>query len=71
MNDETNGDLSSLVLDENLREIRDILYRAVQSGIAKSPDDAHHATKEAYVRLSVLLDRLESNLVAPGTDNKL
>ncbi|MVA37397.1 hypothetical protein [Agrobacterium vitis] len=71
MNDETNGDLSSLVLDGNLREIRDILYRAVQSGIAKSPDDAHHATKEAYVRLSVLLDRLESNLVAPGTDDKL
>lgn len=66
-----NGSHSSRILDGNLREIRDILYRAVQNGVAKNQDDAHHATKEAYERVSALLDRLESNLVAPGVDDTL
>ena len=54
-------------LDEELWEIRDILHRAVQMHIADNTEDAKAATKEAYQRLSTLLDETQSNLKPPGT----
>jgi hypothetical protein len=47
-----------------LRDIWDLLYRAVQHDIADKSEDARAATKEAYEQISVLLNRLESNLKA-------
>jgi hypothetical protein len=52
--------------EEKLRDIRDLLYRAVQSNIGKEPDEASTATKEAYEALSTALDSLQSNLKKPG-----
>lgn len=54
-------------LDEELWEIRDILHRAVQMHIADNTEDAKAATKEAYQRLSTLLDETQSNLKPAGT----
>ena len=54
-------------LDEELWEIRDILHRAVQMHIADNTGDAKAATKQAYQRLSTLLDETQSNLKPPGT----
>jgi hypothetical protein len=52
--------------EEKLRDIRDLLYRAVQSNIGKEPDKASTATKEPYEALSTALDSLQSNLKNPG-----
>lgn len=54
-------------IDEELWEIRDILHRAMQMHIADNTEDAKAATKEAYQRLSTLLDETQSNLKPPGT----
>jgi len=55
------------VIDQELWEIRDILHRAVQMHIADNIEDAKSATKDAYERLSTLLDQSQSNLKPPGT----
>jgi hypothetical protein len=54
-------------VDNELWDIRDILHRAVQMHIANDAPGAAAATKEAYQRLSTLLDRTQSNLKPPGT----
>jgi hypothetical protein len=51
--------------ERRLWDIRDLLYRAVQDDIAAKTEDARVATKEAYEKLSGLLDRLGSNLKNP------
>jgi hypothetical protein len=51
--------------ERRLWDIRDLLHRAVQDDIAAKTEDARVATKEAYEKLSGLLDRLGSNLKNP------
>lgn len=54
--------------ESDLREIRDLLYRAVQDHMAQRSADAKEPTKQAYERLSSLLDGLGSNLKLPLDD---
>jgi hypothetical protein len=54
-------------VDNELWDIRNILHRAVQMHIANDAPGAAAATKEAYQRLSTLLDRAQSNLKPSGT----
>lgn len=61
------GDLNcSPRFEDEVRQIRDLLYRAVQAGMAENTQQAHQATKEAYESLSGLLDALQSNLKQPS-----
>ena len=60
----TNRDSDGKVPEE-LWNIRDILYKAVEMQMADDAEEARRLTKEAYQRLSTFLDRTGSNLVAP------
>ncbi len=63
----SNGE-DSKNIESDLREIRDLLYRAVQDHMAQKSTDAKEPTKQAYERLSSLLDSLGSNLKLPLED---
>ncbi|MBW9091943.1 hypothetical protein JNB91_29670 [Rhizobium wenxiniae] len=63
----SNGE-DSKNIESDLREIRDLLYRAVQDHMAQMSADAKEPTKQAYERLSSLLDSLGSNLKLPLDD---
>lgn len=64
------SDVTGGNIERNLWEIRDLLYRAVQEHMAKKSADALEPTKEAYERLSSLLDSLGSNLKRPADDQE-
>ena len=63
----SNGE-DSKNIESDLREIRDLLYRAVLDHMAQKCADARVPTKQASERLSSLLDSLGSNLKLPLDD---